>query len=174
MFSTFEKIKELAKKQEKSLGSVEEDLGYGRNTLYKIKNSTPNADRISEIADYFNVSTDYLLGRTDVPQMASNIYMNGASVKAGENVNYFTGSNTIGDITFNSAKDKMDKLHDKVVEGLGVTGLSLTQTEVNMHKLLIEYHRSMTDDVANMRQMIEILVQQNKRLLSIVQAIDNK
>ncbi|MFM0760831.1 helix-turn-helix transcriptional regulator [Streptococcus suis] len=72
MFSTFEKIKELAKKQGKSLGAVEEDLGYGRNTLYKIKNSTPNAERIAEIANYFNVSTDYLLGRTDNPRIAGD------------------------------------------------------------------------------------------------------
>ncbi|MGQ7688163.1 helix-turn-helix domain-containing protein [Streptococcus suis] len=72
MFSTFEKIKELAKKQGKSLGAVEEDLGYGRNTLYKIKNSTPNAERIAEIANYFNVSTDYLLGRTDNPRIATD------------------------------------------------------------------------------------------------------
>ncbi|HEL1984375.1 TPA: helix-turn-helix transcriptional regulator [Streptococcus suis] len=72
MFSTFEKIKELAKMQGKSLGTVEENLGYGRNTLYKIKNSTPNAERIAEIANYFNVSTDYLLGRTDNPRIASD------------------------------------------------------------------------------------------------------
>ena len=72
MFETFEKIKELAKKRGKALGQVEEDLGYGRNTLYKIKNSTPNAERIAEIANYFNVSTDYLLGRTDNPAIASN------------------------------------------------------------------------------------------------------
>ena len=72
MFETFEKIKELAKKRGKSLGQVEEDLGYGRNTLYKIKNSTPNAERIAEIANYFNVSTDYLLGRTDNPAIAGN------------------------------------------------------------------------------------------------------
>ena len=71
MFETFEKIKELAKKRGKSLGQVEEDLGYGRNTLYKIKNSTPNAERITEIASYFHVSTDYLLGRTDNPAIAS-------------------------------------------------------------------------------------------------------
>ena len=70
MFETFEKIKELAKKRGKSLGQVEEDLGYGRNTLYKIKNSTPNAERIAEIANYFNVSTDYLHGRTDNPAIA--------------------------------------------------------------------------------------------------------
>ena len=72
MFFTFEKIKELAKKRGKSLGQVEEDLGYGRNTLYKIKNSTPNAERIAEIANYFNVSTDYLLGRTDNPAIANS------------------------------------------------------------------------------------------------------
>jgi len=67
-----EKIKELAKKRGKSLGQVEEDLGYGRNTLYKIKNSTPNAERIAEIANYFNVSTDYLLGRTENPVIAKD------------------------------------------------------------------------------------------------------
>lgn len=72
MFETFEKIKELAKKRGKALGQVEEDLGYGRNTLYKIKNSTPNAERIAEIANYFNVSTDYLLGRTDNPNIANS------------------------------------------------------------------------------------------------------
>lgn len=73
MFETFEKIKELAKKRGKALGQVEEDLGYGRNTLYKIKNSTPNAERIAEIANYFHVSTDYLLGRTDNPNIAKDI-----------------------------------------------------------------------------------------------------
>ena len=73
MFETFEKIKELAKMRGKSLGQVEEDLGYGRNTLYKIKNSTPNAERIAEIANYFNVSTDYLLGRTDNPAISSDL-----------------------------------------------------------------------------------------------------
>ncbi|HEU2797049.1 TPA: helix-turn-helix transcriptional regulator [Streptococcus pneumoniae] len=72
MFETFEKIKELAKKRGKALGQVEKDLGYGRNTLYKIKNSTPNAERIAEIANYFNVSTDYLLGRTDNPAIAGS------------------------------------------------------------------------------------------------------
>lgn len=76
MFETFEKIKELAKKRGKALGQVEEDLGYGRNTLYKIKNSTPNAERIAEIANYFNVSVDYLLGRTKNPYTSNDDLMN--------------------------------------------------------------------------------------------------
>lgn len=70
MFPTYEKIKELADNLGISLTKLEEDLGYSRNTLYKLKSQKPNAERISEIADYFNVSTDYLLGRTDNPAIA--------------------------------------------------------------------------------------------------------
>ena len=73
MFPTYEKIKELADNRGISLTKLEEDLGYSRNTLYKLKSQKPNAERISEIADYFNVSTDYLLGRTDNPAISNDL-----------------------------------------------------------------------------------------------------
>ncbi|HEQ8662023.1 TPA: helix-turn-helix transcriptional regulator [Streptococcus pyogenes] len=72
MFPTFEKIKELCKQRGITLIQLEETLGYSRNTLYKLKTQKPNAERIAEIADYFNVSTDYLLGRTDNPAIAND------------------------------------------------------------------------------------------------------
>lgn len=72
MFQTFDRIKELAKKQGLSINSLEEKLDYSRNTIYNLKNSKPSTERISEIADYFNVSTDYLLGRTDNPVIAGD------------------------------------------------------------------------------------------------------
>ncbi len=72
MFQTFDRIKKLAKKQGLSINSLEEKLGYSRNTIYNLKNSKPSTERISEIADYFNVSTDYLLGRTDNPVIAGD------------------------------------------------------------------------------------------------------
>lgn len=72
MFFTFEKIKELADKQGISLNKLEEKLGFSRNTIYNMKKSTPNVERVSMIADYFNVSTDYLLGRTDNPAIAGS------------------------------------------------------------------------------------------------------
>lgn len=77
MFPTYEKIKELTDKRGISLTKLEEDLGYSRNTLYKLKSQKPNAERISEIADYFQVSTDYLLGRTDNPRIASDEIIGG-------------------------------------------------------------------------------------------------
>lgn len=72
MFFTFEKIKELADKQGISLNKLEENLGFSRNTIYNMKKSTPNVERVSKIADFFNVSTDYLLGRTENPNIAKN------------------------------------------------------------------------------------------------------
>lgn len=72
MFSTLEKIKELAQNRGISLQKVAEDLGYSINYLYTLKEKTPKSDRLQEIADYFNVSTDYLLGRTDNPTIANN------------------------------------------------------------------------------------------------------
>lgn len=71
MFQTFDRIKELAQKQGLSINLLEEKLGYSRNTIYNLKNSKPSTERISEIADYFNVSTDYLLGRTDNPKITT-------------------------------------------------------------------------------------------------------
>lgn len=72
MFSTLEKIKELAKSRGISLAKLEESLGYSTNYFYTLKTKTPNSDRLQEIADYFNVSTDYLLGRTDNPAIAGD------------------------------------------------------------------------------------------------------
>ena len=72
MFPTFEKVRELAKKQGLSLNQVEEKLGYSKNTLYSLKRQKVSSERLQEIADYFNVSTDYLLGRTDNPAIANS------------------------------------------------------------------------------------------------------
>ena len=73
MFEAFEKIKILAKKQGISLNTLEERVGLGKNYIYSLKNKkTPSAEHIAKIADYFNVSTDYLLGRTDNPNIVKN------------------------------------------------------------------------------------------------------
>lgn len=72
MFPTFEKVRELARKKGLSLTQVEEKLGYSRNTLYSLKRQKVSSERLQEIADFFNVSTDYLLGRTDNPRIASD------------------------------------------------------------------------------------------------------
>ena len=42
----------------------------GERLYYNIKSgSEPSADKIEKIADYFNVSVDYILGRTNNPEI---------------------------------------------------------------------------------------------------------
>lgn len=72
MLYTFEKIKELSKKRGLSLNQLEEKLGYSRNTLYSLKRQNVSTKRLQEIADYLEVSVDYLLGKTGNPTIASN------------------------------------------------------------------------------------------------------
>lgn len=63
--TTFERIRNLCKDRKISINDLENALGYSKNTLYRLKTQTPGADKLEAIADYFNVSIDYLLGRTN-------------------------------------------------------------------------------------------------------------
>lgn len=61
----FYRINELASKQGKSLHRIAIDLGLGQSYFYNMKyfKTSPSADVIVKLADYFHVSVDYLLGR---------------------------------------------------------------------------------------------------------------
>ena len=56
-----EKIKELCKAHGISVPKLEDTLGFGAGTISKWKTSSPSADKIKKVAEYFHVSTDYLL-----------------------------------------------------------------------------------------------------------------
>lgn len=69
--TTFEIIKKLTKQHDKSLQQVAEDLNFSKNLFYRWKTSDPKAKDLAKVADYFGVTTDYLLGRTETPQFTS-------------------------------------------------------------------------------------------------------
>ncbi|EAC2941627.1 XRE family transcriptional regulator [Listeria monocytogenes] len=71
--TTFERVKVLAEKQKISLKELALKLNMGENAIYSWKVKTPGADKLKAVADYFNVSTDYLLGRTDNPKIGKDI-----------------------------------------------------------------------------------------------------
>jgi Predicted transcriptional regulators len=59
-----DKIRVLANGKNMSLPDLEVSLGLGNGTISRWKTSSPNSDKLVRIADYFDVSTDYLLGRS--------------------------------------------------------------------------------------------------------------
>lgn len=56
-----ERIKNLCKMHGISMNKLENTLGFGKGYISKLGNSTPNTAKIKLIADYFNVSVDYLM-----------------------------------------------------------------------------------------------------------------
>lgn len=61
----YEKIKDLTRQQGISVRELEKRLGYSNGYFSKWKTVSPNSDGLSKVADYFNVSIDYLLGREE-------------------------------------------------------------------------------------------------------------
>lgn len=62
----YEKIKELAKQKNISIRQIEENLNWGNGVIGRWKKAKPSYDKLEAIADYFNVTVDYLLGREEL------------------------------------------------------------------------------------------------------------
>ena len=64
-------MKELRKKRRISQVKLSIDLNISQNTISRYENSIrePDFSTLILIADYFDVSIDYLLGRTDRPEV---------------------------------------------------------------------------------------------------------
>ncbi|MCM6930303.1 helix-turn-helix domain-containing protein [Enterococcus italicus] len=65
--TAFDRLKFLCEKQGISVNDLEEKIDIGKNSLYSWKKNIPKGTNLLKVADYFHVSTDYLLGRTDSP-----------------------------------------------------------------------------------------------------------
>lgn len=65
------RLKELRKKKGVSQLRLATDLDTTQNTIsrYETGEREPGIDELIKIADYFNVSVDYLIGRTENPKM---------------------------------------------------------------------------------------------------------
>lgn len=70
-------IRELCAQRGESLASLERKLGFGNGTIGRWETSYPSSDRLAKVADYFGVSTDYLLERAPAPPNAglNNAYL---------------------------------------------------------------------------------------------------
>lgn len=67
----FVRLKELRKKKGVSQLRLATDLNTTQNTIsrYETGEREPGIDELIKIADYFNVSVDYLIGRTENPNI---------------------------------------------------------------------------------------------------------
>lgn len=57
----YENVREAAKKKGYSINRLEKELGFARSYIGKFKTITPSIDKIQKIADFLDVTTDYLM-----------------------------------------------------------------------------------------------------------------
>ncbi len=65
------KLRQIRKDKKISQLKLALDLNTSQNTIsrYETGEREPGINELIKIADYFNVSIDYLLGRTDNPEL---------------------------------------------------------------------------------------------------------
>lgn len=71
----YERVESLRKLSGLSQGKLEKELGFSNGSVSKWKNSTPTPERLQKLAEYFNVSVEYLMtGEESSQPTLSNIY----------------------------------------------------------------------------------------------------
>ncbi|MFV0519785.1 MAG: helix-turn-helix domain-containing protein [Lachnospirales bacterium] len=63
-----DKIKELCKRKNTNLSSLELELGFGKGTIYKWDKSSPSIDKLSKVASFFELTMDEFLKDTPYNQ----------------------------------------------------------------------------------------------------------
>ena len=61
-----DRIKLLCKIHGTSMNKIEKELGFASGYISKLGNSKPNSEYMNRIAERFSVTTDFLLGNTDI------------------------------------------------------------------------------------------------------------
>lgn len=62
----YTRIKELCEEKKITITALERELGFIKGAVSKWVRNFPNAAYLVKVADYFMVTTDYLLGRSNI------------------------------------------------------------------------------------------------------------
>lgn len=86
-----QRIKFKAKERKISVNQLLIECGLGKNTIVKMGNGTDIlSQNLAKIADYLEISVDYLLGRKDTPEIKGGIHIssdNGSIANIGDDAN---------------------------------------------------------------------------------------
>ena len=111
-----ERIRHLCKLNHVSMNKVEGDLGFGKGYLSKLGTSKPNAEKLKKIADYFNVSVEYLITGKEPKEESSNqgYYIDEETAKTAQEI--YNNDKILFDVYKTADKDRLIAYAKKLSE----------------------------------------------------------
>ena len=71
----FDRVQALCQNNGIAISELEKRLNLSNGAIGKWRKSSPTAEKVAAVASYFDVSTDYLLGLTDVEKNVFNMLL---------------------------------------------------------------------------------------------------
>ncbi len=109
-----DRIKKVAKARNLSIGEILQSCGLSKNTLSTMQSREylPRIETIAKLADFLDVSVDYLLGRTENPSSHK------ATISISGNVSDIQGviGNSNAPLTINNAVSAIGKQETALLE----------------------------------------------------------
>lgn len=124
---------ELRKKRKLSQQELSKRIGIARSTLAGYENNSrePDIDTLQKIADFFDVTLDYLTGRTDDPTGYPNHLKD---LPPMERLAEFIKENDFKDLYFNRSGDYFDDLTSEEVDELIMSLLEVKRDVIRRKK----------------------------------------
>lgn len=115
---TYDRIDEMAKLRGISIGKINEMCSLSKNAISNAAKSEfgMKAKNIVLISEILNVSTDYLLGRTDSPNISGNSVIQSSNIVNGNN-----GDHSPLTVTETEQQDEMTKELVKAFQSMSFT-----------------------------------------------------
>jgi transcriptional regulator with XRE-family HTH domain len=131
------KLRELRKEKDLTIRDLQNIFGIGKSTLSLYENGKRDADHetLKKIADYFNVSIDYLLGRTECKRKFSqDEYYNIIRIadKLGLTIDQLLGGQIDNPTVTNQIHTLQDKVREKAQKQGVDADMILSDEQIDM------------------------------------------
>ena len=104
------RIRELADEKKVTFAEIERAIGISNGQIRRWDKVSPKSENLKKVADYFGVSTDYLLGSNKVPKWANNDDLVELDKMLNSNVNMAYGGEMLTDEEKQRVKDVLTGL----------------------------------------------------------------
>ena len=108
-----ERIKSLCKNRGISMNKLEEELGFAKGYASKLDKSNPNSSKLQKIADYFNVSLDYLISGEEKEN--ETYYLNEETAKMAQEIFENKELRVLFDAARDSSPEDLQTVHSMLL-----------------------------------------------------------